>query len=239
MVSPYATFLLVCFLGSLSDVTSRKRVLLLCLFVCCCAYFWLGIASSLYVLLSLRIVLGIFKQTQILTRALAPEYIHEPNQVSILYGKLISLGSFGQTLGSFIGGYTIENFPRSGFTLLCGLLSIFFGINAALINSLPETKTKDEKDEDKPDSYAVSFALARIVTLAMVMSRSAPNNQGTLIGALYSASSLASIITPIIGGLIIQYLVLWRVPTLRFLPEAATRDATVLAPTSRLSLFHL
>ncbi|CAH0702781.1 unnamed protein product [Spodoptera exigua] len=96
---------------------------------------------------------GIFKQTQILTRALAPEYMHEPNQVSILYGKLISLGSFGQTLGSFIGGYTIEKFPRSGFTFLCGFLSIFFGINAALINSLPETKTKDEKDEDKPDTY--------------------------------------------------------------------------------------
>ncbi|XP_022825641.1 major facilitator superfamily domain-containing protein 9-like [Spodoptera litura] len=377
MVSPYATFLLVCFLdlvsvsfivpyldihvkelgfsyiqtglvwvvyplcqivsspviGSLGDVTSRKQLLLICIFICSCAYFWLGIASSLYVFLSLRIVLGIFKQTQILTRALAPEYIHEPSKVSILYGKLLSLGSFGQTLGSFLSSYPIETYPRSGFTFMCGVLSIFFGINAALINALPETKTKEEEKPDTSErksspiasvvtTYkhtcntlynvnwlslwdillfkllmsistglyynnfriylkteydisnvsivcillfeaiiasivnnsvafinklyindrdysqrvfhtflgivltlvalgmvssfplyvlllvpkAVSFALARIVTLAVVMSRSSPSNRGTLIGALYSASSIAYIVTPIIGGLIIQYL---------------------------------
>ncbi|KAF9814118.1 hypothetical protein SFRURICE_000113 [Spodoptera frugiperda] len=380
MVSPYATFLLVCFLdlisvsfivpyldihakelgfnyvqiglvwavyplcqivsspviGSLGDVTSRKQVLLTCVIICSCAYFCLGVVSSLYVFLSLRIVLGIFKQTQILTRALAPEYIHEPNKVFILYGKLLSLGSFGQTLGSFISKYPIETYPRYGFTFMCVILSIFFGVNAALINSLPETKTREEKKEETSDTSlrktsllasavttikhtyytlyninwlnlwdillfkllmsistglyynnfriylknrydlsnvsivcillfeaiissivnnsvafinklyindrdysqrvfhtflgivltlvalgmvsslplyvlllvpkAVSFALARIVTLAVVMSRSAPSNRGTLIGALYSASSLAYIITPIIGGLIIEYL---------------------------------
>nr|XP_021200595.2 major facilitator superfamily domain-containing protein 9-like [Helicoverpa armigera] len=139
------------FIGSVSDIKGRKPVLLISLIVCSFAYFWLGITSSFFVFFSLRIVLGIFKQTQILARALAPDYLDDPNDVSILYGKLLSLGKLGTDLGTNLGGRITKAFPKSGFTIACALTTPLYFIILRLVNGLPEISKEKKEDNPEPE----------------------------------------------------------------------------------------
>uniref|UniRef100_A0A2A4J523 Major facilitator superfamily (MFS) profile domain-containing protein n=1 Tax=Heliothis virescens TaxID=7102 RepID=A0A2A4J523_HELVI len=138
-------------IGSISDVKGRKPVLLFCLIVTSFAYFWLGITSSFYVFFSLRIVLGIFKQTQILTRTIAPDYLDDPNDVSILYGKLLSLGKLGTDLGTNLGGRITKAFPKNGFTIACALTTPLYFIVLRLVNGLPELFNEKKEDNSEPE----------------------------------------------------------------------------------------
>lgn len=135
-------------LGSLSDVKGRRPIFLLSLIICSLAYFWLGLTSSLLVFIGIRAITGTFKHTQTLTRALAPDYIDDENDVTALYGKLTSLGGLGLALGPVLSGYVMEAFPESGFTIICTISAGVILLNARLINSLPDIpKEKKEKSE--------------------------------------------------------------------------------------------
>nr|XP_021200550.2 major facilitator superfamily domain-containing protein 9-like [Helicoverpa armigera] len=147
--------------GSIGDVRGRRTILLYCLIVCAITYFWLGITSSLLAFFGLRILLGTFKHTQLLTKALAPDYLDNPDDLSTLYGRLMSLGSLGLALGSVLSGYAMEAFPNSGFTIMCIILSAFFVINAGLINSLPETA------REKKDKSAATLEASKILDLTV------------------------------------------------------------------------
>lgn len=72
--------------------------------------------ASLYLIC---LISGTFKHTQTLTRALAPDYIDDENDVTALYGKVTSLGGLGLALGPVLSGYAMEEFPESGFTIMC------------------------------------------------------------------------------------------------------------------------
>ena len=71
-------------------------------------------------------VSGTFKHSQTLTRALAPDYLEDQNDVTALYGKLTSLGGLGMALGPTLSGYVMEACPEYGFTIMSTVLAAFF-----------------------------------------------------------------------------------------------------------------
>ncbi|KAJ8733452.1 hypothetical protein PYW08_001750 [Mythimna loreyi] len=149
--------------GSLSDVRGRRPIFLACLIICSIVYFCLGITSSLLVFIILRIVTGTFKHTLTLTRAMAPDYIDDKNDVTVLYGKLKSLAGIGLALGPILSGYIMEAFPENGFNIMCTILSGVIILNAALINALPDI-AKKKYEESEPALEATKLLDAIVKT---------------------------------------------------------------------------
>ncbi|KAI8424193.1 hypothetical protein MSG28_002774 [Choristoneura fumiferana] len=78
-------------IGSLSDLKGRKNILIATLLISSISYTSMGLTSSITVILITRAVLGLFKQTQVLTRALVPDYEKNENKQSIIYGLVYLL----------------------------------------------------------------------------------------------------------------------------------------------------
>ncbi|CAG9559672.1 unnamed protein product [Danaus chrysippus] len=126
-------------IGSLSDIRGRKPILFLTLLVCSVSYMTLGLTSSIAIIFVLRAVLGLFKQTQLLTKALVPDYEKVESKQSQIYGKMAAISGVGITLGPIFGGHIVEDFPHYGFTIIGAIVSTFFLINTGLIYMLPKT----------------------------------------------------------------------------------------------------
>ncbi|KAI8424191.1 hypothetical protein MSG28_002774 [Choristoneura fumiferana] len=86
-------------IGSLSDLKGRKNILIATLLISSISYTSMGLTSSITVILITRAVLGLFKQTQVLTRALVPDYEKNENKQSIIYGKMAAISGAGITVG--------------------------------------------------------------------------------------------------------------------------------------------
>lgn len=135
-------------IGNLSDLRGRKQILILTLLVCSVAYMILGLTSSIAVILLLRAVLGLFKQTQLLTKALVPDYEKDEKKQSKIYGKMAAISGIGITLGPIIGGHIAEDYPRHGFSFIGVAVSIVFIINAGLVTLLPNVTIPVKKKSD-------------------------------------------------------------------------------------------
>ncbi|KAG7307976.1 hypothetical protein JYU34_006603 [Plutella xylostella] len=130
--SIYAIFQLVSgpLVGSLSDIKGRKAVLSITLLASSFGYAMMGLTSSIFVILMCRALLGIFKQTQLLGRALVPDYETDKVRQSVIYGKMAALSSGGMTLGPLISGHIVEDYPQYGFQIIAALVSLCFVINS-------------------------------------------------------------------------------------------------------------
>lgn len=126
--------------GSLSDTKGRKPILLLCLYICAFAYVSLGITSSITLFLLLRSVIGMSKQTQLLTNALAPDYETDGTKQSIVYGRMSTMTGLGMSVGPIIGGHIMEAYPNNGFTVICCVVGAIFIFNTFLLRKLPDVK---------------------------------------------------------------------------------------------------
>ncbi|RVE41175.1 hypothetical protein evm_014175 [Chilo suppressalis] len=147
-------------MGSLSDVKGRKSILMFTLLVCAVAYTLLGLTESVHMILLLRAVLGLFKQTQMLTKALVPDYEKSENQQSAIYGKMAAISGTGITLGPIIGGHIAEDYPDKGFTYLAVIVGICFTVNAGLVYFLPKSKKylkKKHKNKNANTDIVNSF----------------------------------------------------------------------------------
>ncbi|XP_063824095.1 major facilitator superfamily domain-containing protein 9-like isoform X2 [Ostrinia nubilalis] len=136
-------------IGSLSDLKGRKNILMLTLLVCAIAYSTLGITNSIVVILIIRAVLGVFKQTQMLTKALVPDYEKNEQRQSAIYGKMAAISGAGITLGPVIGGHIAEDNPENGFTLIAVIVGVCFIANAGLVYFLPKSKRNTKKPKKK------------------------------------------------------------------------------------------
>ncbi|KAL0882277.1 hypothetical protein ABMA27_000804 [Loxostege sticticalis] len=136
-------------IGSLSDIKGRKNILMLTLLVCAVAYTTLGITNSVVVILIIRAVLGVFKQTQMLTKALVPDYEKNTQSQSAIYGKMAAISGAGITLGPVIGGHIAEDNPDNGFTFIALIVGICFVLNAGLVYFLPKVKKNTRKKPTK------------------------------------------------------------------------------------------
>ncbi|XP_011561284.3 major facilitator superfamily domain-containing protein 9 [Plutella xylostella] len=155
--SIYAIFQLVSgpLVGSLSDIKGRKAVLSITLLASSFGYAMMGLTSSIFVILMCRALLGIFKQTQLLGRALVPDYETDKVRQSVIYGKMAALSSGGMTLGPLISGHIVEDYPQYGFQIIAALVSLCFVINSGLVTLLPNTITQEKPAEKKTGTSSV------------------------------------------------------------------------------------
>ncbi|XP_041970620.1 major facilitator superfamily domain-containing protein 9-like [Aricia agestis] len=135
-------------IGSLSDLKGRKTVLILTLIVCALTYFAMGFSKSVIILLLLRAVLGVFKHTQLLTKALVPDYENDEKKQSVIYGKMAAISGVGITLGPVLGGHIVEDFPTHGFTIIAMIVCSCFLINTGLVYLLPKTENSSKKAKE-------------------------------------------------------------------------------------------
>ncbi|XP_013200177.2 major facilitator superfamily domain-containing protein 9 [Amyelois transitella] len=142
-------------IGSLSDLKGRKKILIMTLLISGAAYTFLGLASSVVVLLIIRAMLGLFKQTQMLTRALVPDYEKNTQKHSSIYGRMAAISGVGITLGPVIGGHVMEDDPDNGFLFIAVVVGICFVLNAGLVYFLPQDRIKrtsrNRENEAKQD----------------------------------------------------------------------------------------
>ncbi|CAH2071530.1 unnamed protein product, partial [Iphiclides podalirius] len=143
-------------IGSLSDLKGRRMILMLTLLMCAGAYIILGLTTSIAVILILRAILGLFKQTQMLTKALVPDYESDQVKQSVIYGKMAAISGIGITLGPVIGGHIAEDHPDFGFLYIAIIVTACFIANAGIVYFLPTNKeketTKEAKSKKKPSS---------------------------------------------------------------------------------------
>ncbi|XP_039749840.1 major facilitator superfamily domain-containing protein 9-like isoform X2 [Pararge aegeria] len=139
-------------MGSLSDLKGRKQILILTLLVCGAAYLVLGLTNSIAIILLMRAVLGFFKQTQLLTKALVPDYEKDDKKQSVIYGKMAAISGVGITLGPVIGGHIVEDYPIHGFTIIGLIVCICFIVNAGLVYQLPKVNVSVRRNSNSKNS---------------------------------------------------------------------------------------
>ncbi|KAJ0178884.1 hypothetical protein K1T71_005659 [Dendrolimus kikuchii] len=132
-------------IGSLSDLKGRKTILIMTLLICSVAYMLMGFTNSIFFILFIRAVLGICKQTQMLTKALVPDYERNEEKQSAIYGRMSAISGGGITLGPIIGGHILEDNPEGGFTFISLIVGICFIINAGLVYFLPKPSRRAAK----------------------------------------------------------------------------------------------
>ncbi|CAH0763906.1 unnamed protein product [Diatraea saccharalis] len=146
-------------IGNLSDLKGRKPALLFTFTTCGVAYLLLGITTSALIFFILRFILGVVKQTQLLTRSIAPDYVKEPEQHSGLFGKMSTLSGIGMSVGPMVSGHLAEAFPDNGFTIIAFVVAVIYTINTYLINILPDnekTSKLSDNEENKREESSVA-----------------------------------------------------------------------------------
>lgn len=124
-------------IGNFSDRYGRKLIIFMSLFICALCYSALSIVSHFFVILAIRLMLGTFKHTQNLCKALVADCVPHDQQ-SVAYGKLNSATAFGFMIGPAIGGHIVE--WKNGFQLVAIVTSIVFVVNSLIAYYyIPET----------------------------------------------------------------------------------------------------
>ncbi|XP_031768600.2 major facilitator superfamily domain-containing protein 9-like isoform X2 [Galleria mellonella] len=159
----YSAFQLISgpMIGTWSDLKGRKPTLILSLVLCAFAYVVLGFTTTILTFFAVRSFLGIVKQTQLLVKALAPDYEIDSSEQAAVFGKLAALSSVGMSLGPIIGGHIMEVYPENGFTVITCCSGLLFIVNASLIICLPDTNK--EKEENKKDNRKVAPCILKSV----------------------------------------------------------------------------
>lgn len=69
------------------------------------------------------------KQTQLLSKALGPDYVNDKGDQSVLYGRMATMSGIGMAAAPILSGHIMEAFPENGFTLLTTIMAALFAIN--------------------------------------------------------------------------------------------------------------
>ncbi|KAF9801722.1 hypothetical protein SFRURICE_014876 [Spodoptera frugiperda] len=152
-------------IGSLSDLKGRKNILIMTLLLCGIAYTVMGFTNSIFVIMVIRAVLGLFKQTQMLTKALVPDYEKNEQRQAEIYGKMAAISGAGITLGPVIGGHIAEDHPENGFLLVAVVVGICFVINSGLVYFLPKIDSKVSKKKVASKTTKGGAQTSLLVTL--------------------------------------------------------------------------
>ncbi|CAC5386761.1 unnamed protein product [Mytilus coruscus] len=132
--------------GRWSDVSGRRFCLLWCLLLTATGYITLAIASTLTFVMLARIVNGLFKHSQSLTKSLLADLTSKEDQSAVL-GTFNAASSFGFIVGPLIGGHVAET--SNGFQKV-GLISAFvFIANSVLIYMCVEDRKKTSSKDNK------------------------------------------------------------------------------------------
>ncbi|XP_063377629.1 major facilitator superfamily domain-containing protein 9-like [Cydia fagiglandana] len=135
-------------IGSLSDLKGRRMVLIMTLLLCAVCQTFLGFINSLCFILIVRGILGLFKQTDVLIKALVPDYETNKKKQSEIFGKIAAMSGIGMIVGPFVGGHLAEGFPEHVLPLVAIIAGGCFSVSAGLVYLLPNSK-HDEKQKSK------------------------------------------------------------------------------------------
>eukprot|EP00943_MAST-04B_sp_MAST-4B-sp1_P003790 g3790.t1 len=120
-------------LGWISDRVSRREVLVMCIVISAFGYGLLGIATSLYFVFASRLVVGIARQTQTITKAWMSDMTSKETQIRDLswYSATVSVGfMFGPSMGGKLAKY--YDSYRVPFTVAF----VLFLVNACVIRAV-------------------------------------------------------------------------------------------------------
>ncbi|KOB66723.1 Major facilitator superfamily domain-containing protein 9, partial [Operophtera brumata] len=124
-------------MGSLSDIKGRKLILIMSLLLCSVGYVVIGFTNSIIVILIARGFLGLFKQTQMLTKAMVPDYEANVQKQGEIYGRMMAISGVGITVGPIIGGHIAEDYREYAITYISVIVGVAFLINAGMVFFLP------------------------------------------------------------------------------------------------------
>ncbi|XP_057671124.1 major facilitator superfamily domain-containing protein 9-like [Diorhabda carinulata] len=125
------------FIGGWSDVRNRKSVLKFTIVICALCYALLGITRSIIFITAVRCVLGLFKHTQSICKAVITDLVPLKEQ-NEFFARSAAVASFGFIIGPFVGGHISEF--ENGFTYVCLFTGMLFIINYGCACYLPDDR---------------------------------------------------------------------------------------------------
>ncbi|XP_057598755.1 major facilitator superfamily domain-containing protein 9 [Hippopotamus amphibius kiboko] len=131
--------------GCWSDVIGRRSSLLVCILCSALGYLVLGASTNVFLFALARVLVGIFKHTLSISRALLADVVTEKERPVVL-GQFNTASSVGFILGPVVGGYLAE--LDGGFYLSAFVCSSVFILNAGLVWLLPRSEVKLSRPED-------------------------------------------------------------------------------------------
>ncbi|KAK7862376.1 hypothetical protein R5R35_014393 [Gryllus longicercus] len=160
-------------IGSWSDVQGHRLIFIQTMVICSLCYLLWGFTTSLGVILLIRLVLGSFKHTQTLCKALISYTVPQPEQAEA-FGKLNAMAGIGFMIGPIIGGHMAE--LENGFLYICCLVAFTLWINIGLVyifipehistskhESHVENKLRKERENSLKVQFMSSFSLLKSV----------------------------------------------------------------------------
>ncbi|XP_071502715.1 major facilitator superfamily domain-containing protein 9-like [Diadema antillarum] len=148
--------------GRWSDVSGRRRSLLICLFFTSLGYILMGVAPSIFYYLLARIPLGIFKHSVSITKAILTQSTPKEERAKTL-GYFNGFSSMGFIVGPLVGGHLAE--LENGFFIVTVATSSIFAFCFLVVllflrdhhcrgNSLP---TSDSVKNFMQDDFSADF----------------------------------------------------------------------------------
>ncbi|XP_033740845.1 major facilitator superfamily domain-containing protein 9-like [Pecten maximus] len=129
--------------GRWSDVMGRKACLVPCLLMSAVGYLSMGFSYTLTILIFSRIITGMFKQSQSISRSMLSDITPEDQRCRV-YGRFNSVSSIGFILGPLVSSTIIKH--EGGFYTVSCLCGSVFTLNAVLmwfvLPSIGPTKKK-------------------------------------------------------------------------------------------------
>ncbi|XP_060067710.1 major facilitator superfamily domain-containing protein 9-like [Ylistrum balloti] len=117
-------------MGRWSDIKGRKVCLVPCLLMSAVGYLTMGFSSTLTILIFSRIITGMFKQSQSISRSMLSD-ITPADQRCRVYGRFNSVSSIGFILGPLVSSIIIKHY--GGFYTVSCLCGAIFILNSVLM----------------------------------------------------------------------------------------------------------
>ncbi|XP_046676466.1 major facilitator superfamily domain-containing protein 9-like isoform X1 [Homalodisca vitripennis] len=116
--------------GSWSDIHGRRLVLCLSIIVCSIGYKLLGITTSLYVILIVRCLIGMFKHVQTICRASVADIVPAERMANVL-GLINNFTPFSFMFGPVMTGFIMD--VDGGFDHLTTIVLVTFILNFLVV----------------------------------------------------------------------------------------------------------